>query len=108
MREWIERIPVEKRREIRWEKLATNLLYYISGELQYKERKRELGMQKPLDYEIRKEFWKIIIIEEFRSKTKIEDLSSNIQSLISQFLYWESEKKKISLEKLKEFYFLNN
>lgn len=106
MREWIERIPVEKRREIRWEKLATNLLYYISGELQYKERKRELGMQKPLDYEIRKEFWKIIIIEEFRSKTKIEDLSSNIQSLISQFLYWESEKKKISLEKLKEFYFL--
>ena len=106
MREWIKRIPIEKRREIRWEKLATNLLYYISGELQYKERKRELGMQKPLDYEIRKEFWKIIIIEEFRSKTKIEDLSSNIQSLISQFLYWESEKKKISLEKLKEFYFL--
>lgn len=106
MREWIKRIPIEQRREIRWEKLATNLLYYISGELQYKERKRELGMQKPLDYEIRKEFWKIIIIEEFRSKTKIEDLSSNIQSLISQFLYWESEKKKISLEKLKEFYFL--
>lgn len=106
MREWIERIPIEKRREIRWEKLATNLLYYISGELQYKERKRELGIQKPLDYEIRKEFWKIIIIEEFRSKTKMEELSSDVQSLISQFLYWESEKNKIPLEKLKEFYFL--
>lgn len=101
-------LPLEKKKEIRWEQLGVKIKDYVEDYYSYENRERKTGIENPLDYTI-----DLTGIDErgmeyeFIYKNSFEELSPGLQRIVIEYLTWYAKKRNKTLEELKKEYYLD-
>lgn len=101
-------LPLEKKKEIRWDILGGKIKGYVDDYLFYKWELEKREVENTLGYTI--DFTGIDergIGYEFIYKNSFEELSPGLQRIVIEYLTWYAKKRNKTLEDLKKEYYLD-